>query len=114
MTPRTSQYAHYGGGVYFTSLHPGSGKSVIARNNYRRGAATMENNGRIDYYIQEDFDANDQNIEEVGEFQRDIYLYRDNDVVLSKYRHRFGQTPWNDLINASVFLHIILYWDNSS
>ena len=91
-TIRKTTCAHYGAGVYFTSMSPYRGKSAISSNNYRSGASKNMRMGRVDYYIEVEFDENDVNIEKVIEV-RDIYRYKDSEVILDLYKHRFGVTP---------------------
>lgn len=83
----------YGRGVYLTSIHPSSAsKADIAANNYdgRSNAPAYRRMeaGRVDSYVEIEFDLNNPYLEEVLS-ERDVYLYK-KDIVLSNFVHDFG------------------------
>ena len=100
-TAENDPHAWFGGGVYFTSIPPKRGKLSIAKNNYKRGGRNMMKNGRVGYFIKVEFKRNDENVKRVGGKSRKIYLYKDNDIDLNKYRHKFGVTPGSDSDSSS-------------
>lgn len=83
--------AHFGGGVYFTSLPPDSDKNNIARNNYDYCGPAKLRNGYLDYYVKVIFSSYDYYLEESDAGTRDIHLYKKDFINLDGYIHSFGE-----------------------
>ncbi|KAK3749699.1 hypothetical protein QZH41_014972 [Actinostola sp. cb2023] len=92
-----TQNRRFGTGVYFTSLDPYNDPKSILLNNYDdRGRVTNSKRlwAKIEWVVEVCID--EDKVEKVEEGNRDVYLYPDGDVDLTKYQWKVYKNPNTD------------------
>ena len=94
-TPVTARDAFLGKGVYLTSMSPDEGKREIALNNWdgssRSTAFNRLRKGRLDFYVKIEIPLDhDKRWTILNGFERlgrDIFLFRNEDIVLDDFEY---------------------------
>ena len=91
---RGSDDGNWGPGVYFTNLPPSKGQTVVGENNWGAFERTSDG-GKMAGVIKIYNVYGDDDFEEVGsEEDRDVYLYRRDELVLSSYSWAAFDIAW--------------------
>ncbi|KAK7089722.1 hypothetical protein V1264_024488 [Littorina saxatilis] len=85
------RHAHFGRGVYGTSLSPSSGKSTIASNNWKGHGRNYILSGSCDWAIKVRIPSD--KVESVGPWNRDILVYREQ-LNLKDFTYETIEVPF--------------------
>ncbi|KAK7111956.1 hypothetical protein V1264_011493 [Littorina saxatilis] len=84
-------HAHFGGGVYGTSLSPSSGKSTIALNNWKGHGRNYIRSGSCSWAIKVKIPSD--KVKRVGPYHRDILVYRER-LYLKDFTYEAIEVPF--------------------